>query len=200
MYQPMKFKTILFSLSLTVMCFPCFAQDDLLMASYNGIQMSVGNTLTDPFVILVDQELKINNRIGYMVEGGIFHMGKLGGSAFYFESGAFLSFVNNQCQYTLTSLSDNSSYDEEDMVNCLRLKLPIYFDYCYPIGKILVMPSFGLAITGRYAFEEGFGFGFIIPHFGLSVMVDKYIVGASWDYTLGPRFSSTIQLSFTYPL
>lgn len=160
---------------------PCYAQDEL-QPVYKGVQVSAGMQTTSATLFTYNGDRPFVTANG---EGGMLYMSKLGASRFYFETGAYLGLINMGFDYY------HDGPRERVISRHLRLKLPVNFDYMFPLGGgVEMIPSLGLGFTASYVSnisngvveDSGLGLGIVFPHVGLSVMKDRLMVGVSHDF------------------
>ena len=152
---------------------------------YRGIVVSPGIQTTAAVMFAQYDEKAFTT---FNAEAGYLAMYRLAGSRFYFESGAGLGLVNMGFGNKLS--------------RHLRLKIPANIDYMMPLGGDLrLVPSLGLGVTASYVsnYLDGDidysdpGVGVVLPHVGVSLMGEHFLVGLSHDFFASVQ--STVSLN-----
>ncbi|MBO4566828.1 MAG: hypothetical protein J5695_06345 [Bacteroidales bacterium] len=162
---------------------PCLAQDGDLKPIYKGISLSAGVQTTSAAMFAYNGDKPFPT---FNAEAGYLYMAKLGESRFFFETGAYLGLINIGFDFY-----HDAPPVERVISRHYRLKIPFNFDYTLPLGGgVNLMPSLGLGFTASYVTnisngvveDSDPGIGIVLPHVGLSVMKDHFLIGLSHDF------------------
>ena len=162
---------------------PCLAQNGDLKPLYKGISLSAGVQTTSSalFAYNGDKPFPTLN-----AETGGIYLVKLGESRFFFDTGLYLGLINMGFEYW-----HDAPPVERVVSRHYRLKIPFNFDYALPLGGgVNLMPSLGLGFTASYVSnishgvveDSDPGIGIVLPHVGLSMMKDHFLIGLYHDF------------------
>lgn len=181
---------------------PCFAQTGVLKSAYVGICVAPGIQTTSAALFAHNGDKPYPT---FNAEAGMVYMRRLGGSRFYFETGAYLGLINIGFDFY------HDGPLERVVSRHARLKIPAYLDYILPLGgDFLLAPSFGLGLTASYVSnisngvveDSDPGVGVVFPHLGLNMMKGHLMIGLSHDFFASVQseipVSGILQLNLAY--